>query len=670
MESAGEGRVTFDWQTVVYRDFDVDLDEPGSRSAAALDALLDDLGVSEGEGWAFVGAWAEQLSRALAAGVPALLRRLAHPDVAVRRMVPVVLAYAAAPADAIVPAIREHSLHAPDPAVRLGLLVVLGRYADRPDVRAQLRRCLRGEPADALGAALGLLLRPASRPGGASAVVGSGATSTTDGAGPVEDAVVEALALCGGEAGAALGELAWCDPEWAGAVPYGPVDAVDSWLVGAPEVRSRWLTLMLAALRDGRLDAVAARVLVGVADRLCAAGSTRYAGHAAAVGALLDHPDPAVRQAAISTNYLDMYGSYLDALAAAASGPAARRNPEVAQAALARLARRGDRRCLPGLRERVAAGTAGAELLRPAAALADDLWPAIRARLSQDLPAAEVNALLTGTQQWRGGGPAVPEVVAALERLSRRIDATVSCAPDARPEFIELEAASASCAFLRRWGLDDARALAALRRVAVSADPETGLAAIRALMGQRTSTTTSTTSTDTSTPSPTGEAADSTDSADSAADEMASQVIPLLLNVLDRRHRPGRVAGRRGWRFDDNACGWLAELGSRAGAAAPALRGMRDDPAEAGALRVAAADALWHIAGDATGALPVLRHFANPSTTTAATATTERAPMADEHGDDGALSARAQEALRRIEHEIAAAVPGNEGDDDRPDPAG
>ncbi|GGX45298.1 hypothetical protein [Streptomyces noursei] len=174
MESAGEGRVTFDWQTVVYRDFDVDLDEPGSRSAAALDALLDDLGVPEGEGWTLVGPWAEQLSRALAAGVPALLRRFAHPDVAVRRMVPVVLAYAAAPADVIVPAIREHSLHATDPAVRLGLLVVLGRYADHPDVSAQLCRCLRGEPADALGAALGLLLRPAPGPGGASAVVGSG----------------------------------------------------------------------------------------------------------------------------------------------------------------------------------------------------------------------------------------------------------------------------------------------------------------------------------------------------------------------------------------------------------------------------------------------------------------------------------------------------------------
>ncbi|PNE37378.1 hypothetical protein AOB60_23975 [Streptomyces noursei] len=100
---------------------------------------------------------------------------------------------------------------------------------------------------------------------------------------------------------------------------------------------------------------------------------------------------------------------------------------------------------------------------------------------------------------------------------------------------------------------------------------------------------------------------------------------------------------------------------------------MRDDPAEAGALRVAAADALWHITGDVTGALPVLRHFANPgiasASVTVATTATERSSVANEDGVDPALLARAQDALRRIEHEIAAAGPGDEGDD-RPDPAG
>ncbi|MFE4023476.1 hypothetical protein ACFXPZ_39815 [Streptomyces sp. NPDC059101] len=623
MESAGEGRVAFDWQTVVHRDFDVDLDEPGSRSGAALDALLDGLGVPEGEGWTLVGEWAERLSRALAAGVPELLRRLSHPDAAVRRMVPVVLAYAAAPADEIVPGIREHLRHATDPAVRLGLLVVLGRYAEQPAVRTHLHRCLRGEPAEELGAALGLLLRPATR--GGAAGVGDGVASVGDGGEAVGDEVVEALALCGGEAGAVLGELAWCDPEWAGSVPYGPVDTVDSWLAPVPAVRSRWLTLMLAALRDGRLAAPAARVLVAAADRLCAADPERYACHAAAVGTLLDHPDPTVRRAAVATNYLAAYGGYLDALAAAASGPAAGRDPEVAEAALARLARRGDARGVPGIRERVAAGTARAELLCTAGELAGELWPAVRDRLGQDLPAAEICALLTGTEQWRAGGPAVPEVVAVLERLSRRIDATVSGGSggvpvgEGRPGFVELEAAAAACAFLRRWGPDDARALAALRRVAVGADPETGLAAIRALMGRDTST-----------------------------DGTASEVVPLLLNVLARRNRPGRVAGRRGWRFDDNACGWLGELGPRAGAAAPALRGMRDDRTEPGALRVAAADALWRITGDAAGALPVLRHYADPAPGT------ERAAADD--ADDG-LPARARDALRRIERAVSAARP-------------
>ncbi|MGG2460971.1 hypothetical protein ACO0M4_14315 [Streptomyces sp. RGM 3693] len=627
MEGAGERRAAFDWQSVVHRDFDVDLDEPGGRSGAALDALLDDLGVPEGAGWALVGAWAERLSRALAAGVPALLRRLSHPDAAVRRVVPVVLAYADVPADEIVPGIHEHSRHAPDPAVRLGLLVVLGRYADQPAVRAQLHRCLRGEPADALGAALGLLLRPVTGAGGGA--------SSGDGSGAVGDEVVEALALCGGEAGAVLGELAWCDPEWAGSVPYGSVDTVDSWLAPAPAVRSRWLTLMLAALRDGRLDATAARVLVVAADRLCAADPERYACHAAAVGALLDHPDPTVRRAAVATNYLAVYGGYLDALAVAASGPAAGRDPAVAEAALARLARRGDPRGVPGIRERVAAGTARSELLCTAGELAGELWPAVRDRLGKDLPAAEVCALLTGTEQWRAGGPAVPEVVAVLERLSRRIDATVSGGSDGgpadegRPGFVELEAAAAACAFLRRWGLGDARALAALRRVAVGADLETGLAAIRALMGRDTS-------------------------ADGTAPEMVSEVVPLLLNVLARRHRPGRVAGRRGWRFDDNACGWLGELGSRAGAAVPALRGMRDDRTEPGALRVAAAYALWRITGDADGALPVLRHYAAPVPAPDA----ERAAAdgeGGEHGADAALLSTAQDALRRIERAVSAA---------------
>ncbi|WP_405844903.1 hypothetical protein OG528_38480 [Streptomyces platensis] len=66
------------------------------------------------------------------------------------------------------------------------------------------------------------------------------------------DEAVEALARCADVAGAALAELAWCDPERSGPAPRGPVDRVDTWLHPTPALRSRWLTRMLPGLWDGR----------------------------------------------------------------------------------------------------------------------------------------------------------------------------------------------------------------------------------------------------------------------------------------------------------------------------------------------------------------------------------------------------------------------------------
>ncbi|GAA2306978.1 hypothetical protein Scani_20000 [Streptomyces caniferus] len=77
-------------------------------------------------------------------------------------------------------------------------------------------------------------------------------------------------------------------------------------------------------------------------------------------------------------------------------------------------------------------------------------------------------------------------------------------------------------------------------------------------------------------------------------------------------------------------------MGPRALLAAPTLRGLRDTPAEAGELRIAAADALRAITGDAPGALPVLQGY-----TTA----------------DGPLGARARDALRRIDRRSRAPRP-------------
>lgn len=247
-------------------------------------------------------------------------------------------------------------------------------------------------------------------------------------------------------------------------------------------------------------------------------------------------------------------------------------------------------RCIPLIQQRIRQGTAHAGLLRGTADLADHLWPHIRERVGHDLPATEVCSLLAGTSAWRGGDAVLPQVVSTLERLSRRIDATAS------PEFDVLEAASAACTFLRKWGLSDAAALSALRRLARTGDLELGLAAIRTLMGL-------------------GESSD-------------DEVVPLLLKVLARRDRPGRVAGRRGRRFDTNACAWLGELGPRALSASAVLGRLRDTVTEAGELRVAAASALWEITGDAAGALPVLHGYATA---------------------EGPAAAGARDALRRIE---------------------
>ncbi|QZY19886.1 HEAT repeat domain-containing protein [Streptomyces decoyicus] len=599
MSSMGDPHVAFAWQTVVYRDFDVELDEPGRRSGAALEALMADLGIpDDAEGFGLVGEWAEELSRTLTAGLPALLARLSHPDTAVRRILSVVFAYAYAPAEEVARALLAHSESDPDAPVRLGLLFALGLHCGHPEVRDHLRRRLQGEPADALGAALGLLLPPVAE---------------TDA--EVIDEALEALTLCGGEAGEALAELAWCDPEWCGRpAAYGSVDAVDSWLTPTPGLRSRWLTRMLPGLWDGRLDASAAPVLVEAADRLFQQDRDAFADHAPAVASLLGHPDPRVRRAAVNTHHLPAHRTYTEALArilqdpdpgsiagsgtGAASGsrPIAGSNADadadsdVFERALGVLARRGDPRCIPPIQHRIRQGTVHAGLLRATAELADHLWPHIRARLGHDLPAAEVCSLLTGTSAWPGGAPALPQVVTTLEGLSRRIDATDS------PEFDVLEAASAACTFLRKWGLSDAAALSTLRRLARTADLELGLAAIRTLMGP-------------------GESSD-------------DEVVPLLLNVLARRDRPGRVAGRRGWRFDTNACAWLGELGPRALSASPALSRLRDTATEAGELRVAAASALWEITGDASAAVPVLHGYATA---------------------EGPAAARARDALRRIE---------------------
>ncbi|MET7802430.1 hypothetical protein [Streptomyces decoyicus] len=135
MSSMGDPRVALLGQTVVYRDFDVELDEPGRRSGAALEALKAGLGIpDDAEGCGLVGEWAEELSRTLTAGLPAFLARLSHPVTAVLRILSVVFAYADAPTEEAAPALLAHSESDPDTPVRLGPL-----FAHRAHVAQGIR---------------------------------------------------------------------------------------------------------------------------------------------------------------------------------------------------------------------------------------------------------------------------------------------------------------------------------------------------------------------------------------------------------------------------------------------------------------------------------------------------------------------------------------------------
>lgn len=179
-----------------------------------------------------------------------------------------------------------------------------------------------------------------------------------------------------------------------------------------------------------------------------------------------------------------------------------------------------------------------------------------------------------------------------------------------------------------QMGLTDEQALTVLRQVASGPDPETGLAAVRALMGL-------------------GEPAD-------------EEVVGLLLNILERRGQFGRKAGRHGWRFDSNACDWLGELGPRARAAVPALRALRDDPAEPA--RAAAAFALWKTTRDADEALPVLiEEIPHDPVRTLydlslmGDAARPALPvLRDYAAGEGDVAERARQALRRIEPKAKA----------------
>ncbi|GGP40208.1 hypothetical protein [Streptomyces abikoensis] len=442
-------------------------------------------------------------------------------------MVPVVLAYV----DALPMMwcrLLHHSRSDPDAPVRLGLLLASGRYAGDPRVSDHLRRRMReGDPAEALGAALGLALAP---------------VPVTD------DEVVEALTLCADEqAGAALAELAWGDPRWNGE-PLPTAGFGAPLTCGAAGWRACWGGW---GTGDGRLDPSAAPVLIEAADRLFKQGS-RYREHAAAVADLLGHTDAEVRRAAVRTAISSPTTATPTPCWESWTTPAFRPGPA--------LLRRKDPRCLPHLRERIRQGTLDCGVLQYAGNFADQLWPAIGARIAdEDIPAAEVTALLTQARRWHAAGDriAIP-VATALERLNTRTDAIGNPEPD------DHAAAREAAAFLRDW-----RA-----RVVDEQSLEDRLARMRHTMGLFY-----------------------------AKDH---DVVRRVLDPLIRRREPGHTPHPDDPRYDINACEWIGALPDAAQPAVATLRRLRDSTAEPGSLRAAAAHALWKITGEADGALTVL----------------------------------------------------------------
>ncbi|MGC7094504.1 HEAT repeat domain-containing protein [Amycolatopsis lurida] len=273
---------------MVLKDFDSFLDAPGPVSDAALDELLEFLGVKAhgpAEEW-----WATRVDAAAEAGAARLIAALAHEDAAVRRVTTCVLCYCyesgvADAVRAIVPA---------DEATRLGLHIVLGTHEGWSPEGDELAR---------FGSAFGALL----------------------GSNPHPD-MLGALESCIGWPGRVLAELPWAEPGW-----DTPVRAVDDLLDRAPELHVPWLLALAGDHAPALADSALRR------------------GDPALVEpyglALLDHPDVEVRRAAVHRLGRWKFDGHLDAAAALLP------DPDLGDAALDVLTRADDPRALPRLRE-------------------------------------------------------------------------------------------------------------------------------------------------------------------------------------------------------------------------------------------------------------------------------------------------------------------------------
>ncbi|MEV0968335.1 hypothetical protein [Microtetraspora glauca] len=543
----------FDWQDIV-KHFGSMTYEAGSRTAEAIDALTDDLGM------AYVPSdlpdtiredWAERVQAAADAGVPALLARLDHPDPEMRRIVTFVLAYMDGEEE-LAAALRARLDTESDPAAKVGLLVALARH---PGEHAFLRALTAAaHPAvTRFGAAFGLVLQRKEWFGNDKDVTSGG---------DLDDQTIDALTLfVRDEVEEPLCELAWAEPEW-----NSTFHAVSDLLRWIPDAETRWAARMLDLLRSGECSNEWAgsccwKAIKGVHPQHPLAGPLGRQ-----VADLLTHPDPTLRKAAlgnIGAWIRDSDGpaaaGYVDRVAAALS------DPNLSAVALDVLVECGDERCVPGLRRMLALpiDEAAEKLLSGAAPFAEALMPAVRARLVKGIDQFELRRLLNAITTW--GEP----VRAALPELTAMITTTHSH-ESWDQNVMRL------CMAIGRLGAPAAEpaTVEALRSVATGPSLHQRLWAISALK---------------------------------AIGHPTDHIVTLLLGVIADNPARSPEPGVRVSTFTDAmACDDLCRLGPRAGRAEPALRALLDEGGETAGIRSKVAWTLWEVTHDAQTAVQVL----------------------------------------------------------------
>lgn len=560
----------FDRQLLRRDHDDWDLEARSERSEAALYRLQGALGTgARRDERRPEEPWEVRVAAAYWAGAPALLDCLADDDPVVRRMAAYVLTYA----DDDIAAILLRRLEVEDDAAsRMALLINLAR---RSGDEGKLLAFTGPEhsPTDRLGAALGLMLRYQQPADSSVSAVSSVPTGPA-----VSEQVLDALVLCAGQAGRVLTELAWADLGWT-----SPQDLIQEKL--PPVALQYWLRRML------ELPWATDRTLFGRPGSLVVTATYLYRRHPE-LGIDLVPPITALLETVelgiAATGVPDLLPWF--SARPGADGPVQwdRDDPRMVQlleqvanlyhrsptlGLLQILVAAADQRALPPLLELVGNPLlkASSEVLESATSFADELTPAITARLRTELDPEQLGLLVKTCPDKR---KVISELAETLPSLLRFSESQAVRDPAA------IKAIGSFCQELGKAGVATPAVLAALRQVCAGSDLEARQWAVRALM---------------------------------VLDQPAEEIVPILVSLItDHPSRSAKATPNQpavdhiGWGIDTQACNWLANLGSEARAAEPALRALLAEVSPGRGIRAAGAKAWFRVTGDAETAIRVL----------------------------------------------------------------